>query len=108
MLVPLLQNKRMGTNSQKRKQRTISLELFNQWRNCTRLGDGKLLVDLLQVSKPTIDNALTYGHANKQSLIDGINQFFANRLIAERETAANLKNLQQEVENTKRTSAVQA
>lgn len=75
------------------RRRTISQELHEQWRKLERRGDATALAKLLEVSKPTIDKALIYGNVHKQEIIDGINKFFADRLMAEKATAQELADL---------------
>lgn len=76
------------------RRRTINLELFNQWKNLVRTGDSQTIADLLGKSKPTIDNALIYGAVAQQEIVDGITNFFASRLLKEKDDALMLKNLQ--------------
>lgn len=75
------------------RQRTIAVELHNEWRNQERKGDSDAIATKLGVSKPTIDKALIYGCVHQQAIIDGINKYFADRLTNEREAAQNLKGL---------------
>lgn len=79
-------------------RRTISIELFTQWRNSSRKGDPQLLMDHLKATKPTINKALIYGHANSQKLIDGITQFFADRYRKELDAAEELQRLRKRSE----------
>lgn len=81
------------TRKTKKPQRTIALELHQQWRKLERKNDCIELAKLLKVSKPTIDKALIYGAVHQQQLIDGINTYFADRLIKEKEEADHLKGL---------------
>lgn len=76
-----------------RHRRTIAKELHTQWRNLERKGDSEKIAELLQVSKPTVDKALIYGCVHQQAIVDGISKYFADRLISEKETADQLKNL---------------
>jgi endonuclease III-like uncharacterized protein len=79
------------------RKRTISAELHKQWRNLERKGDSTKLAELLGVSKPTIDNALIYGFVQQQKIVDGITQFFADRLMKEKDDALTLKTLQNDL-----------
>lgn len=77
------------------RKRTISKELFDQWKKLRRKGDAKVIAAELDVSPPTIYNALTYGFVATQRLTDGITSFFANRLLKEKSDGEELKQLQQ-------------
>jgi nitrogen regulatory protein PII-like uncharacterized protein len=81
-----------------RHKRTIAEELLAQWRDLRRTNDPENIATLLKVSKPTIDKALIYGCVQKQEIIDGINKFFADRLMAERDEAIRLLQLKRETE----------
>ncbi len=88
----------MDTNTAKKakkkiRQRTIAKELLVQWQNLTRNNDAKLIAKELEVSKPTIDNALIYGYVQQQRIIDGINTYFETRLTKERADAGRLQEL---------------
>jgi len=75
------------------KNRTIAIELFKQWEKLQRNGDAPVIAEKLGVSTPTIQKALAYGCVHQQVIIDGINNFFADRLQSERDEAARLKSL---------------
>lgn len=77
-----------------RHRRTIAEELHNQWRALERKGDAEKLAEELKVSKPTIDKALIYGCVHQQTIVDGITKYFADRILREKESAAQLKGLQ--------------
>lgn len=77
-----------------RHQRTISAELFGQWRKLERKNDSTVLAKHLNVSKPTIDKALIYGCVHQQVLVDGITTYFADRIMRETATAEGLRDLQ--------------
>ncbi len=83
-----IKKKQTGT-----RQRTIAVELYTEWRKLERKGDAAAIAEKIGVSKPTIDKALIYGCVHQQAIIDGINNFFADRLSAERESAEKLRNL---------------
>jgi hypothetical protein len=74
-------------------KRTIALKLHQQWRKLERKGDADKLAVHLGVSKPTIDKALIYGAVHQQLIVDGITNFFADRLIKEKEDADHLAQL---------------
>lgn len=76
-----------------RHRRTIAKELLETWRALERKGDAYELPKILGVSKPTIDKALIYGCCHQQAIIDGINKYFADRLMKERDTAQQLNAL---------------
>jgi endonuclease III-like uncharacterized protein len=88
---PMTEPKKPAKNVRKR---TINLELFKQWKALKRTGDSTTIADALGVSKPTIDNALTYGAVAQQKIVDGITKFFADRLMKEKDDANILKELQ--------------
>lgn len=75
------------------RRRTIAVELHKQWRQLERTGDAEAIAKKLKVSKPTIDKALIYGGVHQQKIQDGINKFFADRLIREKEMADHLREL---------------
>jgi endonuclease III-like uncharacterized protein len=77
----------------KRPTRTIAKELHDQWRRLERKNDALELAKLLNVSKPTIDKALIYGSVHQQKIVDGITQYFADRLLREKEAGDQLKQL---------------
>lgn len=77
------------------RKRTISKELHDQWKKLRRKGDADIIAAELEVSPPTIYNALIYGFVATQRLTDGITTFFANRLLKEKADGAELKQLQQ-------------
>lgn len=85
----------MSTKNKTKRQfpRLIAQELHDEWRSFVRSGDSVKLAELLGVSKPTIDKALIYGHAHKQSLIDGITKFFSDRFKRERDEAKKMSYL---------------
>lgn len=85
-------NKKKGP----RHRRTIAEQLHKQWRSLERKNDAEALAKELGVSKPTIDKALIYGCVHQQVLVDGINKYFADRLMSEKETAGRLKELQEQ------------
>lgn len=76
-----------------KRRRTIAIELFKQWNSLERKGDSDKIAKILEVSKPTIDKALIYGNVHQQAIVDGISKYFADRIMAEKEAAANLKQL---------------
>lgn len=86
-------------------RRTISEELFQQWRNLSRKGDPIELMKVLGVSKPTINKALIYGCCHQQSVIDGITKYFADRILKEKADAENLRSLQNDANDVKSTTA---
>ncbi len=90
----------MATKKKKpRLERTISQELHDEWVKLTRKNDAKSIAEKLEVSKPTIDNALIYGNVHQQRLIDGINSYFKERLENENKQAAELRELQTQSTN---------
>lgn len=90
----------MATRKKKpRLERTISKELHEEWVKLTRKNDAKAIAEKLEVSKPTIDNALIYGNVHQQRLIDGINSYFKERLENENKQAAELRELQTQSTN---------
>lgn len=76
-----------------RFRRTIAVELFNQWRKLQRKGDSEAIAKELNLSKPTIDKALIYGFVHQQAVVDGITKYFADRILAEKETANKLADM---------------
>ncbi len=81
------------SKKKQRRQRTIAVELLKEWKKLSRKNDSTKIAEKLQVSKPTIDNALIYGCVHQQMIIDGINAYFSDRLISERQEADKLRNL---------------
>lgn len=86
----------MSTTKKKdgRFKRTIAQELHKQWRNLERKNDSEKIAELLGVSKPTIDKALIYGCVHQQILVDGITKYFADRILAEKDDASKLAEMQ--------------
>lgn len=76
------------------RTRTIHADLLKQWIKLKRKGDTEKIASLLGVSKPTVYNALIYGAVQKMEYVEKINQFFAERLQGEKESAAGLAELQ--------------
>lgn len=89
-----------------RHRRTISEELFKQWRNLQRKGDSAALATKLKVSKPTIDKALIYGCVHQQAIVDGITTYFASRILGEKEAAQVLQSAQDKVKLANGVAAV--
>ena len=83
-----------------RHKRTIAEELHQQWRNLERKGDSDALATLLGVSKPTIDKALIYGCVHQQKIVDGITKYLADRIISEKESADQLRELSEKANQT--------
>lgn len=79
--------------SQDRHRRTIAKELHTQWRKLERKGDSEKIATILEVSKPTIDKALIYGCVHQQLIVDGITKYFADRMLKEKESAGQLKEM---------------
>lgn len=89
----------MATKKKKkpRLQRTIAEELHAEWTKLYRKNDTTEIAKILDVSKPTIDNAIIYGCVHQQMIIDGINKYFSDRLNREKEQAEQLRGLQNPV-----------
>ncbi len=83
----------MASQKGKGHKRTIAVELHQQWRKLERTNDAVELAKILEVSKPTIDKALIYGAVHQQKIVDGITNYFADRLLKEKESADHLKGL---------------
>lgn len=84
------------TPTNEKHRRTISEELFQQWRNLSRKNDPTEIATTLGVSRPTINKALIYGCCHQQTVVDGITKFFADRIMREKAAAENLRSLQNE------------
>lgn len=80
----------------KQRKRTIDASLLKAWKSQTRLGDAARIAELLGYSRPTIDNALIYGAVKIDGLVDGINKFFTDRIVKEKEDAYRINNLSYE------------
>lgn len=63
--------------------RTISLKVFNAWKDLKRMGDSKLLVNKGLACRPIVDRALNYGHVKSPKLEKKITKFFTDRAAAE-------------------------
>lgn len=74
----------------------IAPELHAQWRAMERQGDTEKIMERTGMSRPTVNNALIYGHAHNQNLITAISDFFAERAMSERLMAEKLKELNQQ------------
>lgn len=77
----------------KQRKRTIDASLLKAWKDQTRLGDSSRIAEVLGYSRPTIDNALIYGAVKIEGLVDGINKYFSDRIVKEKEDAARLNEL---------------
>lgn len=77
-------------SNKKKPALNISSELFDAWQTLRRTNDAEAIANKYGWSRPTIDNALNYGHVNKQEIIEQISEFFVNRKEKERATAASL------------------
>jgi hypothetical protein len=76
-----------------RYPRTISINLFRQWKKMRRFNDGRDLTIHLAKSRPIIDRALKYGHVKDETLIKKITKFFADR--ERRESELDAKSVEQ-------------
>jgi len=88
-----------ATKKSKKPQRTIAIELHQQWQRLQRKNDSIELAKQLKVSKPTIDKALIYGSVHQQAIVDGITSYLAGRLLREKEAGEQLKRSADQVEN---------
>lgn len=70
--------------------RTVAAELLEAWQRLKRRGDGEVMAEELQYSRPVIDRALNYGYVTLQELPDKINKWLKERLERERAEAADL------------------
>lgn len=77
----------------KERRRLIDEDLLKAWQQLKRVGDAEAIATLLGVSKPTIENALIYGHVHQDRIINGINTFFSDRLQKEKQMAGELRQL---------------
>lgn len=84
----------MTRKKPQRHKRTIAKELLERWKQLERKGDPEEIAKVLGKSKPTIDKALIYGCVHQQEIVDGINKYFADRLMAEKAKAGELAQLQ--------------
>lgn len=66
-------------------------ELLESWKLNRRKQDVKELTEILGVNPTTINRAFIYGHVNQQSIIDGINTFFLDRIAREKKMGKKLK-----------------
>lgn len=80
-------------SKKKNRTRTIDAALLKAWQKMKRTNDPASLAVALEVSRPTIDNALTYGYVTYPELIPKITEFFEKRLKEERASAKNLISL---------------
>lgn len=72
----------------------ISKELFAQWKRLFRENeDVKQLIELTGKSKPTITNALKYGHVSNAETVEIITNYFLYRDKSEKEQVEKLKNI---------------
>lgn len=95
MMDMTLHKPKRGSKASQMFKRTISKDLHEQWRKQTRTGDPDAIAKALGVSKPTIDKALIYGCVHKQRIVDGITEFFTERLKRESEAAGRLRDASQ-------------
>lgn len=69
----------------------IDPQLFQAWKTYTRMGDSVRIANKYKRSRPTIDNALNFGHVQNTELVGQITTFFTDRLKDERNQAEQLK-----------------
>ncbi len=100
-IAPSKKAKKKKTLAAEKFPRTISEALHGKWRELFRRGDSIKIAEKLKTSKPTIDRALIYGHVHQQRVVDGITQYFADRLVQETEEAnrLHLLNKQNQIAN---------
>ena len=77
-------------------RRTIAESLLTIWQHNRRKGDIEKIMqqakdNKLPSSKPTIENAILYGHCLDESLRDIITEYFEKRNRGEDKMAWNLK-----------------
>jgi hypothetical protein len=75
---------------------TITDDLFEQWKACTRRSDVKDMAVALEYSVPVINKALKHGHVNQPELVGAITRYFMARVAKENEDAERLKNMRGE------------
>lgn len=83
-----------------KRRRTIDTKLLAEWGKLARKGDPEKLAALLKVSKPTIDKALIYGSVQQQRIVDGINNYFAERLLEEAKQGDRFETVRQLLKTT--------
>lgn len=75
----------MAISKKKKKEkkileRTINEDLFKSWQIKRRFKDPALIAERFNVSRPTVDNALNFGHVKGVPEVVGyINTFFDER-----------------------------
>ena len=77
--------------------RTISQPLFDAWKGLRRAGDPEAMAQEFGFSRVPFDNALNYGYVAKDIIAKSVNQFFKRRLEEEKQSAAELTALADEI-----------
>lgn len=81
------------------RRKNISDQLHDAWKLQIRTGDAQLISEKSGFSKVlknvgyspfTIQNALTYGYANSDGLVDFITKFYSERYVNELNAAESL------------------
>lgn len=81
--------------------RSISQALFDVWTSLRRAGDPEEMAMKYGFSRVPFDNALNYGYVAKDIISKRVNEFFKERLEAEKQSAAELIALADEVSEIK-------
>lgn len=77
---------------------TIDPGLFEAWKKLKRFRDSEYIGEEFGWSRPTVDNALNYGHVKSTELVGHINTYFSRRLKSEKATGEALMELQASTE----------
>ena len=64
----------------KTEQINIPQPVFDAWQKARRMGDSQAISTAIGKSRPIVDSALNYGFCAKESTMDAICKFFADRL----------------------------
>lgn len=78
------------SSEKKQLECTISPELLEAWQTLKRKKDSFMIANIYGWSRPTIDNALLYGHVKTPQVTDHINEFFLQRQEKEKNDAKTL------------------
>lgn len=90
------------TQAEPKYPRTISQVLFDTWQRLKRKGDPGAMAERFHLSRVPFDNALNWGYCPKGDTVDYVNTFYRERLQNEKDSAAELNELADAVDQNKK------
>lgn len=79
--------KKKASKAKVQPELNIDPALFEAWQKFTRMGDALAIANRFGWSRPTIDNALNFGHVRNNEIVGQITTYFTERVKDEREKA---------------------